>query len=335
VSDTTLISSSSSTRNSPLPRRPSLWRLAGALAALVVVALALSLPMWGLDSYTLAIVYNVAFFTALAQAWNLLSGFTGYISFAHGALAGIGGYAGILAMNDGASFVVSILAGAAAAVLASIVIGLPSLRLRGIAFAFATIFFQAGVLILANKATPITGGSRGLSSQHIMPLEQLLTAMVVVAASATLAVFLLRQSRLGLRMLSIREDETAARTIGIRTVRLKFAAFAISAFFAGAAGAVHGFFLATVFPFNVFDIQTSLEPLVIALIGGAGSAGGPLVMAGVYAVSQEALQSLGSELQLSLLGAILVLVVLFARDGLAGFAVDWRERRERKTDGGS
>lgn len=304
-------------------------RVVGLLGCLVILAGmvgGLWLPQTPLNSYTISVAYSMAFFVAVAQSWNLMSGFTGYISFAHGALVGIGSYAAILAMNNGWGFAATLLAGSAAAVVASMLIGLPSLRLRGIAFAFATIFFQAIALIVAEKAVSVTGGSQGLASAEIMSIDDLLMAMVVIAAAATLMVHLLRRSRLGLRLLAIREDETAAQSIGIPTVRLKLGAFALSAAFAGAAGGVHGFFLATLFPLSVFDISTSIEPLVLALLGGPASAFGPVVTGAVYALSQESLQQLGSSLQLSLLGALLVLVVLFARDGLAGLVASTLER---------
>lgn len=309
-------------------------RLLGPLLLVLVILVACSLPWWGVDSHVLSIGYTVAFYAAVAQSWNLMSGFTGYISFAHGALVGIGSYAGILTMNAGGNLGMAMLAGAAVAMTASVLIGLPSLRLRGIAFAFATIFFQAAILLIAQKAIPVTGGSEGLAARTIVPLEDLFVSMVLVAGVASLLVYGLRRARLGLRLLTIREDETAAGTIGVKTVPLKLSAFATSALFAGAAGAVHGFFLATVFPQNVFHLRTSLEPLVLALIGGSASTAGPLVMAAIYGISQDALQSLGSELHLTLLGVILVVAVLFARNGLADLAGRWRRRlRERSNRG--
>ncbi|MQA03764.1 MAG: hypothetical protein GEV07_13935 [Streptosporangiales bacterium] len=302
----------------------------GAVVLLLATAVAGSLPWWGVDTHVLSVGYTVAFYAAVAQSWNLMSGFTGYISFAHGALVGIGTYAGILAMNAGGNLLTAVLAGALAAVAASVLIGLPSLRLRGIAFAFATIFFQAAMLLVVQKAGPITGGSEGLAARAIVSLEDLFVTMVAIAGIASVLVYALRRARLGLRLLTIREDETAARTIDVKTVQLKLGAFATSALFAGAAGAVHGFFLATVFPQNVFHLRTSLEPLVLALIGGAASTVGPLVMAAVYGISQDALQSLGSELHLAMLGVILVVAVLFARNGLADLATRlWRRLRER------
>lgn len=311
------------------------WVVLGAVLILLGSVLGMLLPQTPLNSYTISVAYSMAFFVAVAQAWNLMSGFTGYISFAHGALVGVGSYAGVLAVNHGWSLPTAIFAGAAAATVASMLIGLPSLRLRGIAFAFATIFFQAIALIVAEKAVSITGGSQGLASVEIVPIDELLVAMAAIAGVATLVVHLLRASRLGLRLLAIREDETAARAIGIPTIRLKLGAFAVSAAFAGAAGAVHAFFLATLFPLSVFDISTSIDPLVVALLGGSASAFGPVVTGAVYALSQESLQHLGSELQLSLLGVLLVLVVLFARDGLAGIVTRTRDavlarRRERR-----
>ena len=306
--------------------------LAGVCLLVALGVCGVVLPQLGVNTYVLSVAYTVAFYVAVAQSWNLFSGFTGYISFAQGALVGVGSYAGILAANHGASFIVAIGAGAAAALIASVLVGLPSLRLRGIAFAFATIFFQAIVLIATEKSPSVTNGPQGLASTQLKPISALLVAMTLVAVTATMLVLLLRRSRLGLKLLAIREDETAAGVVGIRTIRLKLTAFAVSALFAGAAGAIHGFFLSTLFPVSVFNIKGSVEPLVIALVGGPASAFGPLVMATVYGVSQEILRSIGSELQLVLLGAILVIVVLFARNGLAGLVSRGLERiRARRT----
>ncbi|MQA80989.1 MAG: hypothetical protein GEV10_21320 [Streptosporangiales bacterium] len=322
----------------PVARRaPVVWQShrRGTVVGLAVVgALTLAgclVPSIGLSNYAMTIVYTVAFFTAVGQSWNIISGFTGYVSFAHGALIGLGSYAGIIASNAGAGFGGAILAGMAAALVASMVIGLPSLRLHGIAFAFATIFFQAAALLLAQKMAWITGGPQGLASKVLQPMSSLVVAMVLVAGVATVLVVLLRHARPGLQLLSIREDEVAASVSGVPTVRLKLTAFAVSSLFAGAAGAVHGFFLATVFPPSVFSVQSSVEPLVISLVGGMGTAFGAPAMAVVYAVSQELLTNLGSELQLALLGLVLVVVVLAAPEGLAGLVrrLVTRVRRRR------
>lgn len=313
--------------------RPAVLVGLSLVAAIVVVCCLL--PELGVNSYVQSVAYTVAFFAAVAQSWNIMSGFTGYISFAHGALVGVGSYAGILAANHGAGLPVTVLAGAAAALVASVLVGLPSLRLRGIAFAFATIFFQAAALLLAQKLKPITHGPRGLPATEIKPIGDLLVAMVLIAGVATALIVLLRRSRIGLQLLSIREDETAAQVAGIATVRLKLGAFAVSALFAGAAGSVHGFFLATLFPSSVFNVQGSIEPLVISLVGGPATAFGAPAMAVVYGLSQEYLSDLGSELQLALLGVVLVLAVLFAREGLAGLGRDaWiRLNRARSRSG--
>jgi len=317
-----------------LPVRRHAWTIVGALVIVAVTAALTQLPQTQLNSYTISVAYSLAFFVAVAQSWNLISGFTGYISFAHGALVGIGSYTGILVANRGWDLPATIAAGALVAAIASFLIGVPSLRLRGLAFAFATIFFQAIVLVVVEKAVSLTGGSQGLAMRDLVPVDELLVVMALIAGAATMLVHLLRRSRLGLRLLAIREDEDAAQAIGIRTTRLKLGAFAVSSAFAGAAGAVHAYFLATVFPLSVFDIQTSVEPLVIALLGGSGSAFGPALVGGVYALSQEALQQLGSELQLSLFGALLLLVVLFARDGVAGVASRLVDALRRRRDGG-
>src|SRR5262249_17599573 len=123
----------------------------GALSILVpvlVAGLAAALPRFGASSYEQVLVYYAAYYLTLGQAWHLMSGMTGYVSFAHGALAGIGAYATVMGLNADWPLAVSLLAGPVAALLASLLIGATSLRLRGTAFTFATLFFQQLALLV-------------------------------------------------------------------------------------------------------------------------------------------------------------------------------------------
>ena len=306
--------------------RPSRVSLAIGVFFGAVVCMAFSLPLLDVNDYWITISYTVAFYIALGQAWNLLSGFTGYLSFAHGAILGIGSYTAGIASNSGLGYFPALLAAAFAGVVLSLLIGLPSLRLKGIAFAFATIFFQSIALLAVEKADTITGGPSGLVFETLESIDTSFYSMLALAVVATLAVFILRRSRLGLQLLAIREDELAARISGLPVTRLKMQAFTVSAVLAAVVGGVHGFYLATLYPQSVFDLQTSLEALVIPLVGGPATAVGPGVIAVVYVVFQESLRGMGSALQLSLLGVVVVAVVLIARGGLAELASSLRTR---------
>jgi len=292
---------------------------------IVVAVVAALLPRFGASSYVQILVYYTAYYLALGQAWNLMSGMTGYVSFAHGALAGIGSYATVMALNAGWTLAPAVLAGAVVALLASLVIGLTSLRLRGISFTFTTLFFQALALQILRKL-PATGGPGGLTLEEILPiwLPQLL--MIALACTATLVMLLVRHSRMGLRLLAIKGDETAALSLGIASARLKLAVFCASAAIAGAAG----LFTASLYPDIVFSVDVSLIALAVPLIGGAATAFGPVVGALFYVGIGELLAVYAPSVHVVAVGAVLLTVMLFMPGGLLPFLTERTKQKRRR-----
>lgn len=299
-------------------------------APVVVAAIAALMPRFGVSSYVQILVYYAAYYLALGQAWNLTSGMTGYVSFAHGALAGIGSYATVMALNAGWPLAPSILAGPVVALLTSLIIGMTSLRLSGISFTFTTLYFQALVLQILRKL-PATGGPGGLSLQEILPiwLPQLL--MIGLACVATLVMLFIRNSRTGVRLLAIKGDETAALSLGIASARLKLVVFCVSAAIAGAAGAVHGLFTASLYPDVVFSVDVSLIALAVPLIGGVATVFGPAVGALFYVGMGELLAVYVSSFHVVAVGVMLLIIILFMPGGLLPFVIDrLRQRRHRE-----
>ena len=290
-----------------------LW---SALAIVAGAALAASLPWLGVSSYWRTLVYYAAYYLALGQAWNLMSGLTGYVSFAHGALAGIGAYAVVLALNAELPMPVALAIAAAASGAASLLIGATSLRLRGTSFTFATLFLQALILLVVRKL-PFTGGPGGIVLEEIFPLWLPHVLMAGLAGAATLTVLVFRRTRTGLRVRAMRDDETAADAIGVDATRVKIALFCASAAIAGLTGAVHGIFASSLFPDVVFSVDLSIIALAVPLIGGAGTALGPVLGAIIYVGLREFLQVLAPNLHLAIVGAVLLGVILFMRDGIA------------------
>jgi branched-chain amino acid transport system permease protein len=292
--------------------------LPSILAPVVVAAIAALLPRFGASSYVQILVYYTAFYLALGQAWNLMSGMTGYVSFAHGALAGIGCYATVMAINAGWPLAAGILAGPMVTLLASLIIGATSLRLRGTSFTFTTLFFQALALLIVRKL-PATGGPGGLTLEEILPiwLPQLL--MIALACAATLVVLFVRNSRTGVRLLAIKGDETAALSLGIASARLKLLVFCASAAIAGAAGAIHGLFTASLYPDVVFSVDISLIALAVPLIGGVATVFGPVLGALFFVGMTELLAVYLPSLHIVAVGAALLIVILFMPGGLLPF----------------
>ena len=303
--------------------------LTSILAPVVVAAIAALLPRFGASSYVQILVYYTAFYLALGQAWNLMSGMTGYVSFAHGALAGIGSYATVMAINAGWPLAAGVLAGPMVALLASLIIGATSLRLRGTSFTFTTLFFQALALLIVRKL-PATGGPGGLTLEEILPiwLPQLL--MIALACIATLVVLFVRNARTGVRLLAIKGDETAALSLGIASARLKLLVFCASAAIAGAAGAIHGLFTASLYPDVVFSVDISLIALAVPLIGGVATVFGPVLGALFFVGMTELLAVYLPSLHIVAIGAALLIVILFMPGGLLPFiAGRLRLRSER------
>jgi branched-chain amino acid transport system permease protein len=299
-------------------------------ATLVIGGLAAALPWLGASRYQLVLVYYFAYYLALGQAWNLMSGMTGYVSFAHGALAGIGAYATVMAMNAGVPMGLAILIGAAAAGVSSLVIGATSLRLRGIAFTFATLFFQALALLIVRKL-PATGGAGGLPLQDILPIWLPQLFMILLAVFSTILMMVLRTSRTGTRLLAIKGDEAAALSLGIASARLKLLFFCISAVLAGLAGAFHGLFTASLYPDVVFSFDTSITALAVPLIGGVATAFGPAAGAILFVGVGELLDIFAPGLHNVVIGALLVAVVLFMPSGLVPF-IGQRLRPQRNDE---
>lgn len=293
-------------------RRASIGFIAVALALAIAGGL---MPWLGLSTYVRTLVYYTAYFLALGQAWNLMSGMTGYVSFCHGALAGIGSYATVLVLNSEFPVPVGLAAGAGAAVGASLLIGATSLRLRGTAFTFATLFFQALTLLVVRKV-PAVGGAGGVVLQDIFAAWLPHVLMIATAALATVGVALLQASRTGLRLLAIKNDEDAAAAAGIDTTSLKIRCFSASAGLAGLVGGIHAIFMASLYPDIVFSVSVSLNALAVPLIGGVGTAAGPMAGAALYVGVRELLQIYAPGLHLVIVGLLILVVVLFLREGL-------------------
>lgn len=300
----------------------------GAFITLGAVVMA-SLPALGASGYAVTLAYYAAFYIALGQSWNLMSGMTGYLSVAHPAFIGIGGYTAVLLMNAGQGVAVALVAATAAAALAAFLVGLPSLRISGLAFAFTTLFFLEIGRLTITLWTPVTGGGAGVYARTILPLQTTHYLMVAGALAVSLLVLVVRHRQAGRELLAIRDDEQAAESIGIHTTKLKLVTFTASGAFAGYTGAVHGVFLAFLLPDSLFSFPLALIAIALPLIGGMGTVSGPIVGGLAYAYVREQFQVQAPTLHLVLLGTAVVLVVLFMPRGVVPTVSNWFARRRQ------
>lgn len=213
--------------------------------------------------FFLTLFFSVFMYVGLTQSWNLMGGYTGYISFGHIAFSSTGAYTTAVLMNRlGMSpFATAILGGASAAFLATI-IGYPILRLKGAYFAISSLLL-AVVMHLVFMNWELVGSSEGLWYK-LLPLSiegnriLFYEVMLVLATVIAILVRWVEKSKFGAGLIAIREDEDVAKTMGINTPWLKIQAFVLGAFFAGTVGGIYGYYMSYVHPDITFNINTSL-----------------------------------------------------------------------------
>jgi len=297
-----------------------------------LLAVSLLLPLLVHDDYQLQVLFRVYLFAALGLAWNLVGGYAGQLSLGHAAYFGAGAYGLALAARAGiplwAAFLLLVLAAMAFALL----IGGVSFRLSGPYFTLATVAF-AEVLHAAAKNLPgVTGGDVGaqvpaLFHSHVN--RSFYFCAVGLAAAAFAATLLISRSRFGYYLMAIREDQDAALAVGVDVSGFKLRALLVSAALTALGGALYGSMFLFIVPDQVLSIDISNEIAIVAMLGGAGTVAGPLVGAAVLESAAELFKSVFQEAHLLIYGLLLILVVLFAPEGIVGGITAILRRRKR------
>jgi branched-chain amino acid transport system permease protein len=253
------------------------------LAWLAALAVLLVFPLFEPPVFYVRLLSTVLLFVVLAESWNIIGGYTGYVSFGHVTFFGVGAYvSALLFIRFGLPPFVAVLpAGLAAATLA-LLVGYPTLRLRGPYFAIATLALGL-VIQLAIGNLPFTGGGEGLVIRGGMPFQRYALeaafyfSYLAIAVATVGAVMLVERSKFGYGLRAIRDDQDAALSIGVSATRLKLIAFGMSSFFAGAVGAIYAHQVAYVSAPDIFTLDISIKSLVYAVVGGTSTVLGPIV----------------------------------------------------------
>jgi branched-chain amino acid transport system permease protein len=294
-----------------------------------VLFLVVALLMTGLirNEYPFFAGYVILQFIVLAVAWSILGGYAGYVNFGTNAFFGVGVYTAVfLAKAFEAPLVVQIATAAVVGSLLGLGIGLLTLRMRGIFFSIATI---ALAIIIETAITNwrYVGGAAGIQlsrppvtvpfDSYVKMLFFVQALLVVVAVSTARAVL---NSRIGRGLHALRDDELAAECTGVPTLRLKLLACVISGALMSAAGAPAAMYLQFANPDSAFNLNYSVSVLAMALIGGTAHWIGPVLGAIVLGVTQQLLTvTISSEINVLVLGVMLVLFVVGAPNGIIGF----------------
>ena len=299
----------------------------------VVFILLALLPLVIHNDYYLNILTICLIYAALASTWNLMVGYAGILSFGHQAFYGLGAYfSAIITIHSGISPWLGLPLGGLFAALLSLAIGIPCLRLRIAPYvAIATLAFSEILLVVCKNWVSLTRGEMGLSgipSLTGFSLGNFLTVnfgggskvpnyyvMLGIYVLAMLAMYWLMNSRVGLALKSLREDQDAAASLGVDVTRYKLIAFLVSSFFAGVTGAFYAHYLSILAPDSVFSVGEMVEVVAITLVGGIGTFLGPTLGAFTLIVGLELLRGL-EDYRFMIYGAMLVIVVLLLPNGL-------------------
>lgn len=299
------------------------WLLHGSLLAIAVI-----FPFVFSTSFAVNFGVLALFYAFIGQSWNISGGFAGQLSFGHVAFFGAGAYAAaIVQMRFGLSPWLGLPAAALAGGAVGAIIAVLSFRagLKGSYFALITLAF-AEVLRIVSNSVEITGGGLGMlipmkaSAANFQFAERVgfyFVILALTAASVATAVWL-RQSRFGARLAAIRENEDAARALGINVFAEKVKVLVLSGAMCGIGGCFFAQYFLYIDPSIVFGIDKSVEMLLVSMIGGAGTVYGPLIGALLLAGLGEGTRLLTSVQGLSLVlyGALLVVIISFLPNGL-------------------
>jgi len=265
-------------------------------------------------------------FAAFATGWNIMGGFTGYVSLGHVAFFGLGAYGtGLLIVDGGLPSFVAWLLAAVGVVLVALPVGFAALRVRGASFVIVTIALVLVLLLVFQSWRSVTGGSDGLVVPR--PFPDLLRPehhrtfyflFLGLLAAALLTWAFIDRSRFGAGLKAVREDEDKAESLGIPTGSLKLVAFAVSAFFVALSGGLYALWFGDLDPIFQFDVVLSAQIVLMALLGGTRSLFGPLLGAVVVGVALEffVLNYGQTQFHLVATGILLGAVVMFLPEGV-------------------
>lgn len=294
-------------------------KFARALAPFALLGALAAVPLFSPNPNTIRLLFVTFVWVTTSIAWNILGGFGGQVSFGFAVFYGLGAYTAALAINRGVNPLLSFLLGAGVAVLASIVVGVPTFRLRGPYFAIATIGVSEAVRVVMTNLS-ITGGASGyriIEKGTFNQLERFYGALVLAVVAVGVSI-VVRRSKFGLALIAIREDEDAASDLGVNPFPTKLLAHALAAALTGAAGGVYAWYAAFIHPQGVFAFSISVAILLMPIIGGVGTIWGPVVGGVVYGLIHEELIASFPQLHLLLYGSLLILIILFEPGGVVG-----------------
>ncbi|MEW5722583.1 MAG: branched-chain amino acid ABC transporter permease [Thermodesulfobacteriota bacterium] len=291
------------------------------------VVLALALPQVMTNPYFLGLINFMIIYSILCLGLNLILGFTGLLSLGHAAFYGLGGYTTALLMTRyGFGFLPALGASAGVALVCSLLLGLPASKVRGDYFTLLTIAFGEIFRLVVQGWIGFTGGAMGIVGIPIPKVFGLAVRTeahfyylgLALLALTYLALSIIVRSKIGRAFVAVREDELAAKTMGIHTSAHVILAFTIGSIFAAVAGSFLAVYQTTVTPSN-FRLEESCLMIIMVIVGGMGRLWASFAGVLIMTVATEMFRSL-AEYRMLIIGAIMILVLLFRPQGVFGIS---------------
>jgi branched-chain amino acid transport system permease protein len=308
-----------------------IWRVISANGGIytwgVLIALLALFPLFAPSGAALLTAVQLFMLITLASNWNLIGGMTGYVDFGHAVFFGIGAYLmGILVtqvpdyilFSPQLGFWQALPLAGLGAMLFALIIGIPTLRLKGPYFSIAMLGTFVAMREIIRVLKPLTGGGEGLDLPPVLNRTRDYYFMLIFMALVVFIMWWIRRSDFGHSLIAIREDEVGAEMRGIDTTRHKVIAFMMSAFLTGIVGAFWAFQNTYIDPDVVFIEQRTVEMVMASMLGGLGTVWGPPLGAFILYMLQDLVWANFLDFHLFILGVLLILIVLFVPEGIIG-----------------
>lgn len=299
------------------------------LVALIIFPIAID------DQFILNVLIQVLMYATIATAWNLLGGYAGQLSLGHALFFGVGAYtATILNLNYGVSPWLGMLIVMGVSILLALLIGLPTFRLKGPFFTLATIAFAEVARHLALYWRELTNGSVGINIKFDPSFTNMIFQkfdtyyiLILIMLLITLGItYWIDRNKMGYYLKAIREDEDAAKTLGINATKYKMYALMLSASITGIAGVFYAQFILFFEPESVFNINISAQVALIAIVGGLGTVFGPLLGAFIVIPLNEVLRATFPDIHgmnYFIYGVLLIVIIILTPNGLYPLLKKW------------
>jgi len=284
-------------------------------------------PFFTTREYIYSLIILVCLYTILSHSWNLLGGFTGQISLGHSTFFGMGALVFRYVWLKGLPPYLALGVGALSSLVLACLIGFPSFKLKGHYFSIGTLALSMIALITIQNIFPGVSfvPQEYLKTYSLLPIYY----MAIIAAAVTIGViYALTRSKLGLALISVREDEDAAEAIGVNTFKHKVISMSLSTLIAGMGGGVFSYYVASYYYYVPFNLDYSFDPVLITFIGGPGTVVGPVIGSICFVLLKELFAISLGQMNVLIFGIVFILTILFLPEGLVGLMKKLRKKKK-------